>query len=309
MPAQQSTSFLPSERDLQMLQAIDQCSALTAPQLSRLFFPPAIIKGKAQTHSNCQYRLNQLYNHGYLLRYEQPILLSKGRKPYLYYLSPTGVHLLAQWLDCDPTELASSRDRGNQLSGSFLDHLMLINDVRVALMRAVKEPNSGVSLVRWVDERTLKSTHSQDKLTMTSAQGRQQTRVLVPDGYFHLHAELPEAHEYHHFLEVDRGTETGRSSVEGRRDWALKISMYRAYFANKPDQPSFYQRRYHTQGGRVMTVTTSETRLAHLKRITEEVGGKKRFWFTTFDKLKLEPLLTTPIWQIATQEGLHTLIY
>jgi hypothetical protein len=58
----------------------------------------------------------------------------------------------------------------------------------------------------------------------------------------------------------------------------------------------------------VLTVTTGERRLANLKKITEEAGGKSRFWFTTFEQLTSNTALNQPIWQIAGREGEYSLV-
>jgi len=50
----------------------------------------------------------------------------------------------------------------------------------------------------------------------------------------------------------------------------------------------------------VLTVTTGEKRLDNLRRLTEEAEGKVKFWFTTFDQLTPETVLTAPIWQVAS---------
>jgi hypothetical protein len=60
--------------------------------------------------------------------------------------------------------------------------------------------------------------------------------------------------------------------------------------------------------GRVLVVTTGSKRLEHMKRITETLGGKSRYWFTTMEQATSQPILTTPIWAVAGRDGLHTLI-
>ena len=57
-----------------------------------------------------------------------------------------------------------------------------------------------------------------------------------------------------------------------------------------------YEARYGTRHGCILTVTIGERRLANLKRITEEVGGKARFWFTTIERIKAGDILTDPMW-------------
>jgi hypothetical protein len=121
------------------------------------------------------------------------------------------------------------------------------------------------------------------------------------DGYFHLKTS---GYEFHFLLETDRRTVVGQYSRWGGKDWSRKIRTYIAYFTpSAPGQPSLYEQRFGTSKLRVLTVTTGQIRLDNLKRITEQVGGRDRFWFTTFDRLKAETALTEPIWQKAGTDG------
>ncbi len=56
---------------------------------------------------------------------------------------------------------------------------------------------------------------------------------------------------------------------------------------------------------RVLTVTTSQQRLANPKAVTERAGGGVMFWFTTFDLGNAENALSAPFWRMAGREG-HT---
>lgn len=285
------------ERDFQMLETIGACGGVTALQLSALYFPPYRYPASV-AHSNGERRLMLLHKHGYVARVEQPQILSEGRKPFVHTLTKKGAQLLAQYLGCDISDLQWRALEGE--SEHFLDHLLLTNNVRIALMSAVRKLPYGVSIRAWRDDATLKRMHSQDRLKLETGEGRVETRILVPDAYMLLYgervrdfrnpAEPPSPRELHHFLEIDRGTETGASTVEYRRTWAKKIKMYLAYYEQ------FYEQRYGTKGLRVLTVTTSEKRKQNLMEITERVGGRFRFWFTTFDQITTESILTEPIW-------------
>ena len=144
--------FTLTTRDLQMLHTIAQCTAVTAPQLSRLFFPPAFRNGVPTTHSNCQYRLKLLYRVGYVARYRQPLVDGDHRKPCLYVLAAKGAQLLASWLDGPETAFAAGVWHGKQLSGLVVDHLLLTNDVRLVVMQAVAQRNHMLQLTTWLHE-------------------------------------------------------------------------------------------------------------------------------------------------------------
>jgi hypothetical protein len=299
--------FSLTKRDMQILQAISDCSALTAPQISLLLFPPATSNGHVTTHSRCRYRLKLLTAHGYLIRVVQPHLITDGKKPYVYLLSKRGAQLLAQWRSLPLNMFPYKQAEDTRFNGIFLAHLVLTNTVRVALTKAVAQSNDAVALIHWIDEQTLRKYHSQEPLELPGAHGRIYRRVLVPDGYFLLRTHHPEVHDFHHFVELDRGSEIGMSTTAKHRDWQRKIQMYLLYY-----QSGAFQKRYGGHGMRVLTVTTSDTRLNLLKQVTEAAGGKTRFLFTTVSALTsvdIAQLLTTPIWQAASTDTVYPLLW
>ena len=70
-----------------------------------------------------------------------------------------------------------------------------------------------------------------------------------------------------------------------------------------------YHARYHTKSMRILTVTTGQKRLENLLAITEEVGGKARFWFTTFERILHADILVDPIWNVAGADSLRSLTW
>ena len=293
-------------RDIRILHSVGVCGGLTAAHISTLYFPVATVNGKRATHSNCQYRLKLLREHGYVKRIERYQLPSDGKKPYVYRLTRKGAQYLARALGCEVVDV-DWRERDWRLSADYVEHLIRTNDVRIALMRAVANRAHAVQLATWRDEVDLKERHSRDKLVLTTREGRKQTARLVPDGYFILRTSAPEEHIYHHFLEVDRATETGISSDEARRTWTRKIRLYLEYY--RGGKESHYYARYGTFTGRGLTVTTSERRLANLKHLTEQAGGKQRFWFTTFERLSPQHVLDHPVWELAGGQGVQPLLW
>jgi hypothetical protein len=88
------------------------------------------------------------------------------------------------------------------------------------------------------------------------------------------------------FLEVDLGTTPARR-------FGQKVQGYIAYRMS-----GRYQARYGRATFRVLTVTTTTRRLASLKKATEKVGGRRMFWFTTFDQITPQTVLGL-VWQVA----------
>jgi hypothetical protein len=284
--------FRLTERDREIIQTVYAFRVMTTPQIERLLFPPEPGRDHPTKTSRCQYRLKLLYHAGYLKRDEQPQKLSEGRKPLVYFLDQKGAELIAD-LEGKPVAKLDWNPTGNIVSWLFLDHLLATNDVRTAIVAAARVYRFKIE--EWFDEQTLKSAQMKDYVTLKGEQGGERQAAVIPDGYFRLRAG---EYVYHHFLEIDRRTVTGEAADVGRRDWARKAKAYLEYYRSGK-----YQQRYHTQGLRILTVTTGERRLAHLKAITEKVGGKARFWFTTFERITPQTVLTEPIWEQAGKEG------
>jgi len=289
--------FRLTPRDGDILHSLYTYRALTTNQLSDLHFAPVAMLTPPPPSSRCRNRLKFLYHGQFVARLEQPHLLAQGRKPFVYQLDKRGADWLALQEGC---EVADLDWRPNEtLSPLFLDHLLTTNEVRVAIARAAQRYD--YALEQWIDDKSLKQRQHKATVVLKSATGKQQTAALVPDGYFVLHTG---SHYYHQFLEVDRATTTGISGDWGRRTFARKIAAYLEYYNSGK-----YHARYHTKSMRVLTVTTGEKRLANLMQVTDEVGGKGRFWFTTLARLRLCDVLHDEIWQQPGRPGVRSLIW
>lgn len=289
--------FRMTARDVEILRAVYAYQALTTQQISDLLFAPIDVIIPPKPHSRVRHRLKGLYHHGHLSRHEQPHTMAEGRKFFLYQLDRQGVEWLArqddggiQALDWKP---------GETLSPLFLEHLIASNDVRIAIVRSAARHE--FTIEKWLDERTLKQVQNKDTVVLTNAQGKRQTASVVPDGYFHL---TTGKHHYHQFIEIDRSSVTGASKNWTRRTWARKVHTSLEYYRSGK-----YHARYHTKSMRILTVTTGQARLNNLCRITEESGGKSRFWFTTFGQALSSDILTDPIWKVAGSDNLRSLVW
>jgi len=282
-------------RDYDILQTIGRCGALTAEQIGLYIwqqvavFPDKTKEAhngtlplKIAVHSNCQRRMKILYDFGFVRRVERYQLPSEGKKSYFYTLTPSGAESLASFLGCALEDLPWRRTDA-RLRPNYVEHLIMTNDVRLAVMRAVGRENPLWQLARWHDELILAKTHSETKIPLRQADGNVMYVSLVPDAYFVLRNN--EGHESSFFLEVDRGTETTTSNNESYRTWARKMATYVSYFYARRGETALYTQQYHTTAGRLLTVTTSKERLARLMAVSEKVGAGARYWFTTYDQI------------------------
>jgi hypothetical protein len=111
---------------------------------------------------------------------------------------------------------------------------------------------------------------------------------VIPDAYCKL---IIPGEEYHHFIEVDRATETERVLKN-------KIFAYREYMSLE-GKISSYKQQYGTTKGRILFIASGATRMQNLKAITEQYGGRNRFWFTTLQQIQTADPFYDPIWHKA----------
>lgn len=267
------------ERDVEILKAVHEFRIMRGDQLQALFFG---------SQSTASYRLSRLYQHGFLDRHFLPTLGGLASSPALYTLGKRGVDVLRRVLDCGPKDIRRPPNN-HELSPLFLEHLLQINDFRVAVTVAAR--NLDYTLEKWLDDYQLKADY--DRVVIQTPQGRRRTVSLIPDGYCVL--QVPQGRACF-FLELDRGTMT-------RSRFRDKVRAYQAYIASGQ-----YEKRYGTRSLRVLTVTSGPKRLENLKEEAEQAGGGRVFWFTTGDLVTAEGVLTEPVWTVAGGTGFEALI-
>jgi len=168
-PSPSESTFRPTARDIHIIEAVYTYRALTASQISALFFPKTTIKEKPKTHSNCERRLRLLTQHGYLLKKEQAHLLSEGKKELVYHLAKKGAEEIATLYGV-PVAKLDWRPGQENISNLFRDHLLATNAVRIAIVKAAA--THGYELVEWRDDKTLKREHANIKVPITGKTGQ-----------------------------------------------------------------------------------------------------------------------------------------
>lgn len=278
-------------RDLALLETALSHRVLTSPQLSALFFPRAK-DAKDGIGSACRTRLRMLVAAGLLERQEQPVTRAEGRRPFLYMPTEAGCRLLIEELGVDPHEI-DWKPSYNRVGWPFLAHQLAINDLYVTALRACAL--HGWTLDTWIDDRFLRKTHTARLQATGYAAG-----VVVPDAYFTVQAP---AGLFRFFVEIDRATMAVAPTSLSTKSWERRIEGYQTFFAS----PAILE-MYGTTSIRVLTVTTSERRLEHLKAAIEAVGGQKRYWLATVSDTTPEAVFTSPIWHVATVVGRRALL-
>jgi hypothetical protein len=223
-----------------------------------------------------QYRLSRLFHHEFLDRHFMPVVAGgPASSPILYTLGKRGAHLLLQACGYEPEQLHRFPKR---LPWRAVEHSLQINDVRIAITLACRAHN--FTLETWLDEATFRARP--DYVTLTDERGKASRKPVLPDGYFCLTVPQGRAR---FFLEVDRATEP-------HSKFRPQVLVYEAY-----TRSGLYQQRFGARSLRILIVTTTPQRLAHLKATARGAGGSQIYWFSTVDRIRPETVLTASIWE------------
>ena len=268
---------------------------LTTRQIHNLFFASTYDPG-ATPSSRCKFRLRGILEKGLIERQEQAQKPSLGRLPLLNYLAPAGKERLEAEFGIE----ANWAQRDNNLTDSDqLKHLLLTNEAWIVLELACRM-HDGIEIVEsYHDQRLerpfLRPAHP---AKLTGSQGGIYHRAFQDDGYNKIRYGRKNSPYYRFFIEVDRGTETlaaGRNAKRQRTTWRTKTRSYNDFI-----ESGACEKQYGSSRVRILTITLNQHRARSMKRVTEEAGGQRRFWFTSFDQFRPEHVFFDPIWDVAT---------
>ncbi|MEW6144122.1 MAG: replication-relaxation family protein [Thermodesulfobacteriota bacterium] len=252
-----------SPRDLEILRSLYTYRFLTSTQLAKMFF---------SSKSFADRRLRKLYDHGFLDRIQRPV--TEGKSELLYSLWTEGARVLSKKLNMSRQELGWSKSK-NRVRGEFLEHELEVTRFRLTIEEACKN-NEGYSLMEWRNKEELK--YKKGNISYgEKVRERGKNIILIPDAYFVLQTPKGTAH---FFLEVDRYTETA-SKVFKRKMKGYKMYLERGLFRD----------RFSGKNFRVLIVTTNNTRLKSLIKVTGELGLGIMYWFTTSNLISPEKIL------------------
>ena len=268
--------MLLQQRDQDIVVSVYEFGFLSRQQIQRLFTFNCI------TRANI--RLRKLFDHGYLSRRFLPT--TRGASPTLYFLGPRGVNLVSERTGTNPLEIKNRQKKSFERKDMFLDHDLLLNDVRIAFYRALAN-RPGVKLDRWIS-----SSDCLHEWTMSDpGSNREGTMVLRPDGYFRYFCE---GRLFGCFLEVDRSTMSN-----GR--FQSKVRLYLNYARS-----GLSSERYGLHFFRVLVVTETRERLLNLKSVTEQLTDKM-FWFSVTNDLTSGNIFDA-IWERPGKKGVFSIL-
>lgn len=261
-----------TERDIAIMQTTARHRFVRSTHLQALMpdEPPAKILR----------RLHKLYHNGYLDRPRAQIDYHRkggGSKPMVYGLTSRGERLLAV-----ETGKSPKRRKAGAMRLS-LEHALAVTDFMVSLEQVCRERGDvriiePDEILEGASERVKRQPNPFMWETNVRWGGEEHRLHIAPDKVFGL--AYGDGRRRYYFLEMDRGTmPVGRSDI--RRTSLLR--KYLSYDATFRD--SLHRSLYGLPGFQVLTVTTSEKRVARCREILLEVASEsraaKRFLFAS----------------------------
>jgi hypothetical protein len=267
-----------TDRDKEILRAVNDHRALKQEHIQALFF---------SSRSTAQFRLQRLFHNEFLDRQFLSVVSGgPAASPAIYTVGKRGAHILVEECGLDRREVRLPK---GTFSWQFIEHLLKINDFRVAVALATQA--DGFTLEEWRDETVFRA--NPDYVLLPDKRGKGVKKPLLPDGYFCVATPRGKAR---FFLEVDRGTEE-------LSKFTPQVRVYNRY-----TESGQYQEKFQAKSLRILIVSSSPRRQATLRAATKAVGGDRKYWFTTFGEVTAATLFTHPIWQTLEDDALHALI-
>lgn len=288
--AEQPPGMQFTEEDADILVAIWRYEGVvTADQLAQIV---------GREKRRVQHRLTLLYHNKYICRVDDTNKDIAHRRG-MFWLAGKGAQIVAARLGDEGDFRYPKSPRWDQIA-----HTLRLNNVRLKMMADTSQIY-GAEIRDWVSDYEFSQWPDVVVYETTLRKGRErvlgkQKREVRPDGYCYLTtpAEAGKSYHYRLLIELDMATENKRGQFG--RD---KVQPLTAYLEN----PEGFQKQFG-KSGMILVVTTTPTRLANIKRQSEEYGGKGYFYFTLFDQVKEHNIYTTPIWQQSGNQGKVSLI-
>ena len=267
------------DRDIELMDAIQDFRLLSTPQLFRLF------QGSRDT---LYQQLQLLFHHGYVDR-----IPGSPNVPMVYALAARGRQALINAGHLNGPVSPGRRNAGIQ--ARYVAHQAMIADFRITLILAARS-SPAVRLLRFERE----GEPIQDSVTV-ERDGRRQRLPVNPDGFFGLQfPDLPEGrNKAFFFVEADRSTMI-------RERFVQKLVGYWAWFCQ-----GGHTRKLGIKSFRVLTVTKSDERAAGLtdaaRGCREIRDGLAHFWFASESRFTSSgpAAILGPVWETPATPGVR----
>ncbi|GGF75901.1 hypothetical protein GCM10011332_32370 [Terasakiella brassicae] len=276
----QDVPFSLTERDIDILRAVNRYRYLQTSQIQRLVFPDN------KTKQSTARRLKYLYHAKYLGRIQPYIVPGKGGAEVAYFLDRKGQELLTEM-----GEKVSIFKKSHQVKTMFLQHALDLSEFRLNVELALQN-HSVVEMARFICDFEMKG-HA-DKATRLKRYKlyhevyhplSKERYVVYPDGLMILQGKGEYAKKQRlYFVEIDRGTET-LSTIR------KKVIGYNLYQQEKV-QDKFGKFKNFV----VLIQTSSQKRAANIRKNLVDQPGSEFVYVTSVGEVFSHTIFNEPIW-------------
>lgn len=273
--------FVFTDRDIEILKAINRYRYLRTNQITRLVF----LENK--THQSTRRRLKYLYHNKFLDRVVPFIQAGESSGETAYFLDKEGAELLE-----DYEEEVKYYPKANQAKHRFLRHALDLSEFRVNLEIALKD-HPIVSLARFTADFEIKSytqnligNHIFKLYNEVTHPFNKKRYVVYPDARIILKGKGEyEKHQKLYYLEVDRGTE----SLQRIKDKVIGYNIYRKL--------NFFKKDGKFDKFLLLIQTNSEKRAKNIRNELTDLEGSDLTWVTSVNKVNEKSIISEPIWE------------
>ena len=256
--------------DITIIRLIDRHRFLRSTHLARLI--------PHRSYKKLVERLCALYHNGFLDRPRAQIegLVRSGSAPMVYALGSRG----AEFLSDDGTTSIDWTDKNRTVGRLFLDHTLLIADVMVAAVCAVRaRPDVALMDAAQILDNLPEPRLNPLKLAArATVDGKMRDLAVIPDALFGLDFTAIRKRKYF-LVEADTATMPVVRSGLDQTSYARKLLTYLA----GGGQANVFGQQLGIGNFRVLTVTTSAERIATMIDALETLtngAGSAQFLFT-----------------------------
>lgn len=279
--------FVFTERDLEILQAINRCRYLRTSQVRRLVFPDN------QTIQSTRRRLKYLFHNKFIMRLVPFMPVGHGSGEVAYCLDKAGVEFLR-----NQGEEVYAYTKPSQVRYQFLNHALELSDFRIHLELALND-HPIAEMKKFTCDFEIKShtrnvigKHRYKLYSEVIHPVNQKRYVVYPDAMIIFKGkEKYENYKALYFLEIDRGTE--RLGVV--RDKIIGYNIYRkqGIFKNFGEFKDF----------RILFQTCSEKRAKNIRDMLTDQEGSDMVWITDSGQVNENTVVTEKIWLDSNMES------
>jgi hypothetical protein len=277
---EKNVRFIFTERDFDILKAVNNCRYLRASQIKRVVFP------ENKDLQATRRRLKYLFHNGYLDRLEPIMPRGTGSGEIAYFLDRKGAELLES-----EGEKIYSYAQNNKVKHQFLNHALDLSEFWINISLSLKD-HPHVFLHRFTFDYELKTYAQKEtgrkiyKLFDEVIHPVNRKRYVVyPDALIILKGKG----EYHnfqrlYFLEIDRGTER----LDIVRDKVIGYNIYK--------RENLFKKYGNFEDFKVLIQTNSEKRAQNMRNHFLNLEGSDFTWISNVRKVDQNTVLHAPIW-------------